>query len=192
MLREAHHRMKNTLALLGASARREFGRGASADLLAAVDSFEQRVVAFGRLYRVLESDGDDQHIAVPEFFEALCKALSDSMLGPAGICCELAIEEGKLPSDQCHRLALVITELVTNAAKHAFPTGSGGIISVKMFSREGRWYCSVADNGLGANGGAPGAGIKILEALCRSINADIRIEANEAGTTVKISLLPKL
>ncbi len=58
VLRESHHRMKNTLTLLGASVRRDFSRPGTRDMSGAVDRFEQRIVAFGRLYQLL-SDIDE-------------------------------------------------------------------------------------------------------------------------------------
>jgi two-component sensor histidine kinase len=188
LLREAHHRMMNTLTLLGASARREFSRGGSAELKAAVDNFGHRIAAFGELHRLLSGEGDRQNISVSEFFETLCKALLVSILEPAGICCQAAVEQGMLPSERCHRLALIITELVTNAARHAFPEEPRGVIRITMFRREGHWCCFVADNGVGANGRVRGVGSKLLESLCRSIHADIRIEATEFGTAAKIVL----
>ena len=121
VLRESHHRMKNTLTLLGASVRRDFRRAGSTDVSVAVDRFERRVVAFGRLYQLLSDDAGRKTISVAVFFESLCGALSEAILEPAGIRCEAAIEDGMLSAAQAHRLGLIVTELVTNAAKHAFP-----------------------------------------------------------------------
>ncbi len=52
VLRESHHRMKNTLTLLGASVRRDFMRIELKDLPVAVDRFERRVVAFGKIVSI--------------------------------------------------------------------------------------------------------------------------------------------
>ena len=71
--REAHHRMKNTLMLLAASVRRDFKRGKSNELSAAVDRFERRVVAFGQLYHLLSGGDDGEAISVANFFEPLCQ-----------------------------------------------------------------------------------------------------------------------
>ena len=186
VLRESHHRMKNTLTLLGASVRREFLRAGSMDVSVAVDRFERRLVAFGRLYQLLSDDAGRKTVAVGAFFENLCGALSDAILAPAGIRCEAAIESGVLPAAQCHRLALILTELVTNAAKHAFPNRTGGIIRVEIACREGCWCCTVADNGTGATGPIQGTGGRILEGLARSIHARVVGEPGGGGTSVTI------
>ncbi|KJC38843.1 sensor histidine kinase [Bradyrhizobium sp. LTSP857] len=186
VLRESHHRMKNTLTLLGASVRRDFTRAGTRDVSVAVDRFERRIVAFGRLYQLLSDDDDLTMVPVEAFFENLCEALSGAVLEPAGIRCEAAIESGTLPASQCHRLALMLTELVTNAAKHAFANRNGALIRVEMAHRDGAWLCTVADNGVGATGPLQGTGSRILEGLARSIHARLHGEAGQGGTRVTI------
>jgi two-component sensor histidine kinase len=188
VMRESHHRMKNTLTLLGASVRREFARAGGRDMSVAVDRLERRIVAFGRLYQLLSDNDDLSEISVEGFFENLCGALSEAVLEPAGIRCEASIENGVLPAWQCHRLALMLTELVTNAAKHAFPNKNGALIRVEVVNREGSWLCAVADNGVGATGPLQGAGSRILQGLARSISARMHGEAGQGGTRVTIAM----
>ena len=186
VLRESHHRMKNTLTLLGASVRRDFTRAGTGDMSMAVDRFERRIVAFGRLYQLL-SDGDDgSAVEVEEFFENLCGALSGAVLEPAGIRCEAAIGSGTLPASQCHRLALILTELVTNAAKHAFPNKDGALIRIEVAHHDDAWFCTVSDNGIGATAPLRGTGSRILEGLARSIHARLHDEAGQGGTRVTL------
>jgi two-component sensor histidine kinase len=191
VLRESHHRMKNTLTLLGASVRRDFTRSGSTDLSIAVDRFEGRVVAFGRLYQLLSDDRACERHPGTAFFETLCSALSEAILEPVGIRCEAAIEGGMLPASTCHRLALMLTELVTNAAKHAFPNRNGGLIRIQIAYREGCWCCTVVDSGTGATGPLQGTGGRILEGLARSIRAQVHSEASRSGTRMTI-VLPAL
>lgn len=186
VLRESHHRMKNTLTLLGASVRRDFTRAGPRDVTVAVDRFERRIVAFGRLYQLLSDSDDVSTVSVEAFFESLCKAISGAVLEPAGIRCEAAIESGTLSASQCHRLALMLTELATNAAKHAFPNKTGALIRIEIVNRDGVWFCTVADNGVGATGPLQGTGSRILEGLARSIHARMHGETGQGGTRVTI------
>ncbi|MBR0963149.1 sensor histidine kinase [Bradyrhizobium diazoefficiens] len=188
VLRESHHRMKNTLTLLGASVRRDFTRAGNGDVSMAVDRFEQRLVAFGRLYQLLSDSDNPSPVSVEAFFESLCGALSAAVLEPVGIRCEAAIESGTLSASQCHRLALMLTELVTNAAKHAFPTRNGALIRIAVSYRDAAWFCMVTDNGIGATGPLQGTGSRILEGLARSIQARLHGEAGPGGTRVTIMM----
>jgi len=188
VLRESHHRMKNTLTLLGASVRRDFTRAGTRDMSVVVDRLERRIVAFGRLYQLLSDNDDFAMISVAGFFESLCGALSEAVLEPAGIRSEASIENGTLPAWQCHRLALMLTELVTNAAKHAFPNKKSALIRIEVANHEGSWLCTVTDNGVGATGPLQGAGSRILEGLARSISARMQGEAGQGGTRVTIAM----
>lgn len=188
VLRESHHRMKNTLTLLGASVRRDFTRAGTKDMSVAVDRLERHIVAFGRLYQLLSDNDDLAMISVEAFFGGLCGALSGAVLEPAGIRCDASIESGTLPAWQCHRLALMLTELVTNAAKHAFPNRKGALIRIEVANRAGSWLCTVIDNGVGAVGPLQGAGSRILEGLARSIGARMQGEAGQGGTRVTIAM----
>ncbi len=186
VLRESHHRMKNTLTLLGASVRREFGRARPGDVAAAVDRFERRLVAFGGLYQLLSNDSDIAAISVESFFERLCGVLSEAILEPAGIRCEAAIQDGTLSAMLCHRLALMLTELVTNAAKHAFPYKKDALIRVDVMHGDECWLFTVADNGTGATAPLQGTGSRIMEGLARSIRARMYGVASHGGTRVTI------
>jgi two-component sensor histidine kinase len=186
VLRETNHRMKNTLTLLGVSVRREFARPGANGLSQAVGRIERRVAAFGRVYQILAGDVELQVLAVADFFASLCGALSEAILEPAGVRCEAMIDSGTLPAAQCHRLGLMVTELVTNAARHAFPGGRAGQIRIEALKRNGHWYCTVADNGVGAGGSLQGTGGRIMERLAQSIGAEIHGESGRLGTSVTI------
>jgi two-component sensor histidine kinase len=185
VLREAVHRMKNTLMLLGASVRRDFMRGATGEMSAAVERFEARVVAFGKLYQLLSGD-DPRPMSIEPFFATLCQALSEAILKPSGIRCEAAIEGGFLPAEQCRRLAMMVTEAITNAAKHAFPNRKSARVRITIVKRDGRWFCHVVDNGVGVRHFSQSTGGRVLEGLARSISCECRVETGPNGTAVTI------
>lgn len=188
VLRETHHRMKNTLMLLGAMARRELAGTGSAATPIAIDRFERRVVAFGSLYNLLSDYDQSSEVSVDGYFGSLCRALSEAILEPAGVRCEAEIDCGSMPASRCNRIALILTEVVTNAAKHAFPDRAGALVSIGLGCRNGSWFCTVTDNGIGSNGALPGTGARILDGLARSICARIGVEAGPGGTCVTIEV----
>jgi two-component sensor histidine kinase len=186
LLTEAHHRMKNTLALLAALLRRDFTPAASADLRKAIDRFEGRILAFGELYRLLEVGRGQSETSVGAYFGCLCRALTIAVLEPLGLRCEMTIEDGSMATKQFEPLGLVIVELVTNAAKHAFPNGNDELVRIDLLYREGRWRCTVSDNGIGGAGPLRGSGARILEDLARSIRARTITAFGCRGTTVTV------
>jgi len=188
LLREAHHRMKNTLALLTAWLRLDFARVKSTELPGAIERFERRIVAFGELYRLLSNGTERGEIHVGDYVEALCRALAVAILEPLSLRCEVTIEEGFLPARRCERLGLMIAELVTNAAQHAFPSREDGLVRVHALYREGCWRCMVSDNGVGVAAASCGSGGRILKDLARSIRGHTIVESGRRGTTVTVVL----
>lgn len=188
ILREIHHRMKNTLTLLTAWVRVDFGSLQSLDVRKAIDRFERRVLAFDELYRLLSVGAGPSEISVGGYFESLSRALTVAILEPVGLSCDATIEDGLLETARCERLGLIITELVTNAAKHAFPNRQEGLVRINTNHRHGVWLCTVSDNGEGANGASPGDGARIIEDLARSIQARVSSQSSLHGTAVTIVL----
>lgn len=184
-LRETHHRMKNMLTLLGAWLRADFMSTASVDLPKAIDRFERRILAFGRLYDLLSKHSDRRYTSVGDYIGSLTLALAAAILEPRGIRCEATIGDGFLESKRCERLGLIIVELVTNAAKHAFPNRQPGLIRIEAFYGDGFWHCTVEDNGVGARG-ARGAGGRIVEDLARSIGGHAVTDLESEGTAITV------
>jgi two-component sensor histidine kinase len=171
--------------------RRDFKRGNIKEFSAVAGRFERRIVAFGELYHLLSCGENDEAISVAGSLEPLCEALSEAILEPAAVRCEASIEHGKLSSAQGHRFGPIVSELVTNAAKHAFPDGEGGLIRVEAFNRNGCWCFTVTDIGCGTTGSLQGTGGRILERLARSIEAQLHCQPGQCGTRVTI-MLPAL
>jgi two-component sensor histidine kinase len=185
-LRETHHRMKNTLHLLGVWLRADFRSMASVDLPAAIDEFERRILAFGRLYELLSNGSDGRYTSVGVYIGSLSRELAAAILEPRGIRCEATIGDGFLESKRCERLALIIVELVTNAAKHAFPNRQRGLIRIEASYRDGFWHCAVKDSGAGTCGTRRGVGGRIVEELAQSIGGHVVTESCSAGTAVTV------
>ena len=190
-LREMHHRIANSFTVLNASFRRELGSASSLSVQEILNRCDARMVAFDELHRVLIVGAAVGWISVRVYIEKLCDALTEALLKPLGVRCEVTADAAFFPSEYCEVLGLVIAELVTNAAKHAFPNRNGGLIRIEIAYREGCWCCSVTDNGIGATGPLQGTGGRILQGLARSIRARVHGEAGRGGTRVTIMMPPR-
>ena len=86
-----------------------------------------------------------------------------------------------LQSDQCWLLGMIVYELVTNAARHAFPDGNGGI-RVELL-RAGKFVeCRVLDNGSAAANFQPGRGLKIVDELTKALDGRFDQEFRSGGS----------
>jgi len=98
-----------------------------------------------------------------------------------------------VPRDRAVSIGLIVNELVTNAAKHAFVGRESGRIEVTFRNRGGGWTLSVVDNGVGlpAKGApvSPGSlGTRLIDAFARQAEARLQAESDVAGTRVTLDL----
>ena len=187
LVREMHHRLANTLTVLTSFLRCELSVSASPEVTDTLARYEARIVAFGKLHRLLVVGAASDWISVRRYIEDLCKALSEAILEPLGVRCEVLAEEGQFPAERCERLGLVIAELVMNAAKHAFHDRDGGFVRVEFINGVGSWVCIVSDNGDGTEMASPGVGSKILKQLVRVLDGSLARKSGRGGTSVIVA-----
>ena len=187
LLREMNHRLANTLAVLTCVLRRDFTLCASSSLQEAFTRFESRIVAFSNLHRSLMIGAAGDWISARCYVENLCKVLSEAILEPLGVRCEVNADTGHLSGERCELLGLVIAELVINAVKHAFNKRAEGHIRVDLVRTVNSWLCIVSDNGDGSKAGLPGAGSKIVNQLVRALGGNFATRSGRNGTTAVVS-----
>jgi two-component system, sensor histidine kinase PdtaS len=126
--------------------------------------------------------------AIRSWLARLCDSLGASMIlegQPLSIRVEAGA--GTMTSEQAVTMGLITTELVINALKHAFPSGSTGAIVVRYASEAGAWRLSVSDDGVGMASvlsvrvPKSGLGTSIVEALTRQLGGRVVIAAALPG-----------
>ena len=187
LLREMHHRLANTLTVLTSVLRREFALSSSPELLDSVRRYEARIVAFGNLHRSLMVGAASDQISAQYYIERLCKAISEAILEPLGIRCEVIADAGDFPCELCERLGLIIAELVTNAAKHAFHGRDDGLVRVEFVNKIDSWACIVSDNGHETGNASPGVGSKIIKQLVHTLGGNLTRKSGRNGTSVIVA-----
>ena len=115
-------------------------------------------------------------IELGPYLARLCKTLEVSMIGDSRpVSLEVHVDGGAVSSSQAVSIGLIVTELVINALKHAFPDDwSDGTVVVAYELAEPNWRLTVSDNGK-TN---PGLGTTIIEALAKQLNACVEILMN--------------
>lgn len=114
------------------------------------------------------------------YFTQLCQSLGASMItDPNRLLLQVAVDSSAVDPDDSVSLGLIVTELVINALKRAFPDERSGVITVDHRSVGSDWTLSVTDNGIGMAMGsdAPKAGLGsgIVEALAKKLGGAIQL-----------------
>ena len=168
LLLELHHRVNNEFAsainLISVAAVRTDNVEAKTALGDVVELLHQ----YADVHRALRVPDRDIVIDAGEYLRILCRSMSRSKLERSGIRLLLMADAVWLHAERCWRLGMIVHELATNAARHAFD-GSNGEISVDL-SRAGAFVrCSVSDNGSAPANIKSGRGLRILDDLAESL-----------------------
>lgn len=191
LLQELEHRVANSLQIIASvlmqgarKVRSEKARGQLRDARNRVMSIAtmQRQLAVSRL-------GD---VVLRDYFTDLCDSIGASMISDHDqLTLAVKVDGSVIPADESVSLGLIVTELVINALKHAFPRHRKGEIKVDYRSEGRAWTLSVRDTGVGMPAGPagakPGLGTGIVEALSRQLGAAVRHEPAGPGTLVSIT-----
>jgi two-component sensor histidine kinase len=128
-------------------------------------------------------------IELRPYLTRLCETLALSMIGNRRpISLKVHIEGGTASSSQAVSIGLIVTELVINALKHAFPDNRpNGTVVVAYELAEPNWRLTVSDNGIGRPDKlVPGLGTTIVEALAKQLDAHVDALMTPLGTTVSV------
>ena len=154
----------------------------------------KRVLSIAAVQKQLHASGANGSIEIKPYLARLCETLATSMIGDSRpISLEVVGEGGHATSRQAESLGLIVTELVMNALKHAFPDDKAkGQITVAYDTSGTNWKLAISDNGVGkpAGGfaqGKSGLGTGIVKALAHQLDAQVETLAGPEGTTVSIT-----
>ena len=184
--RELIHRVKNNLALLTALVNFRSNASDDANVHEALRDLEMRIHAIRAVHDLLDQAGEIDFVQAGELIRSLCLQLRQSIL-PDRVEIENELLDVTLHVHDATPLSLLVNELITNAAKHAFPDGKSGTVKVTL-KRNGhdKLEVSVVDDGIGfAEGGEgtrTGSGTRITQALAKQLGGTLKCESDEIGT----------
>jgi two-component sensor histidine kinase len=176
MFDELNHRVKNNLAMVSsllALQARTAGPDVGAHLQKAVDRIQAIADVHASLYR--SSRKDDVDFAA--YLGDLCRRLDGSLLADDRVRITLEAESAVLPLERAVALGVIVNELVTNAAKHAYPAPAKGQIAVRLERVDRSLVLSVADTGCGLPdqpGG--GLGMRLVRSMVQQIGGLLEVD----------------
>lgn len=191
LLQELQHRVANSLQIIASVLMQSARRVQSDEARTHLNNAHHRVMSIATLQKQLAttSQGD---VALRPYFTDLCNSIGASMIAdPDRLTIKPMIDETTTTADVSVSLGLIVTELVINALKHAFPRKvHKGVITVGYASDGEGWTLSVGDNGVGMPGveakPEPGLGTGIVEALSKQLRAVVEVRSSRPGTMVSI------
>jgi two-component sensor histidine kinase len=191
LLKEMNHRVKNSLTMASSMLRLQSADVADEKLTVLLDEASMRILAIGRAHERLYGGDDIDTLDLGAYIGQVCKDLEE------GGTCEVHLQAQRgitVAIDRAVPAALIITELVTNAAKYAYRDDAGGKIWVRV-AREGdrNVVLAVRDEGDGLPPDfdvrkPKGLGMRIVSALTEQLNANITVLRSGSGAEFVLTM----
>ncbi|NPD66815.1 PAS domain-containing protein (plasmid) [Lichenicola cladoniae] len=195
LFQEMQHRVANSLQIIANILTLKARGVALEETRQHLEDARQRVMSVATVQSHLHlTDGIDQ-IEMSGYLEKLCAGLAASMIiNSRPVRIDVIADEGLVPSQNAISLGLIVTELVINAIKYAFPgPRPNARIFVSYEISDMNWKLTVSDNGVGraavSEPAKPGSGLGsiIVGALSKQLEAHVDISSTVAGMSVVIT-----
>ena len=194
LFQEMQHRVANSLQIIASILLLKARAVTSDETRQHLQDAHQRVMSVAAVQQHLHAtDGIDQ-IEVGSYLTKLCSSLASSMIGEARpIVIRVTADESRIDSSKAVSIGLIVTELLINAIKYAFPTITAEALVLVTYETDGPdWRLQVADNGIGKSGNvaaatAGGLGTAIVKALVDQLEARMEVTSSKAGLNVSIT-----
>jgi len=191
---ELQHRVGNSLQIIAAIILMKSRSVESEETRRHLQDAHNRVLSVAAVQQHLHVSGAAGPIDMAPYLSKLCESLTTSMIGDnRPITLNVSSGDGSVTSREAVSLGLIVTELVMNALKHAFPSDNVDHRITVAYDVEGtNWKLSVADNGIGKRTDVfaqakAGLGTSIVKALAQQLDARVEVLSGPQGTTVSVT-----
>jgi PAS domain S-box-containing protein len=194
LLEEMQHRVANSLQIIASILLIKARSVQSEETRLQLVDAHQRVLSVAAVQQHLNVVAGGKRIELGNYLKKLCETLAQSMIGASRpISLKVDADAGTAVSRDAVSIGLIVTELVMNALKHAFPgekPDAAIVVSYKVAGTD--WKLTVSDNGVGkpdvgAGDTKPGLGTSLVKALTRQLDAFVEIACDSHGTVVSIT-----
>jgi PAS domain S-box-containing protein len=157
LLREIHHRVKNNLAGIIALINLQTSSLTDPNQIYLFKDLETRIRSMALVHESLYQTKDIAHIRLTTYTENLTRYLFQVYETVTNVRCRIDMGEITMPIETATPCGLVITEIITNSLKYAFPKtfsceeirGEPCTISIAMHREGSDYILTIADNGIG-------------------------------------------
>jgi two-component sensor histidine kinase len=192
LLAEVNHRVANSLAMVSSLVSLQSRTMKDKVAQEALKETQARIDAIASVHKRLYSSGDARFVDFDEYLSSLLNNVETAMRDEGhGASLRYDLDALKLKPDISVNLGVIVTELVTNAFKYAYPNSSGEVrVRLRRLSAN-QAELVVEDDGIGRGAGAPpkgtGLGTRIVNAMARTIGADVEYVVRHPGCGARLA-----
>jgi two-component sensor histidine kinase len=191
--KEVDHRAKNSLQLLASLTSLQSRAAPDPQTRAALDLVRNRIASLSELHDLLHKSDASGAISLEQYLPQVLETLRSTL--PAHVTLAAEIAPVQVMSGVATSLALLVNELVTNSAKHAFPDPAvaGNILLSVTQPVDGALTMLYRDTGIGvpAEASTRGLGTKVMASLASQLSGKLTVARGGPGHAVELTLAPK-
>ncbi|WP_424358991.1 histidine kinase N-terminal 7TM domain-containing protein [Methanocella sp. MCL-LM] len=188
LLKEVHHRVKNNLQIITSLLNLQSSGMEDPKYIDLIRDSQNRIKSMALVHEYLYKSESLSNISTPEYLKSLTGNLARSYSHASGsvtLCTK--IDDIPLDIDKAVPVGIIVTELVSNAFKYAFPDGRKGEIWVVLRREEDKIVLTISDNGVGLPQGfdiqkTSTLGLQLVGMLTQQLEGTLEIE--RAGKTL--------
>ena len=190
LLQEMQHRVANSLQIIASVLLLKARAVSSEESRLHLQDAHDRVMSIAAVQQHLQPSSGE--VDVEPYLTKLCGSLASSMMrGGRGLTLDVQADHATVSSQEATSLGLIVTELVINCLKHAFPEERSGKVTVVYHLALKGWRLSVTDDGVGMPASQAtqksGLGTHLVEALAHQLEAEVQVSDAKPGTRVELS-----
>ena len=190
LLQELNHRVANSLQIIASVLMQRVRISQSEETRIHLRDAHHRVMSIATLQRQLASSSTGD-VELRRYFTDLCASIGASMIAdPQLLSLTVDVDDSITTAEKSVSMGLIVTELVINSLKHAYPATAKGMIKIGFHATAEGWILTVADDGIGIQGdhasGKPGLGTGIVNALAGQLAATVEVTDADPGCLVSI------
>jgi len=194
LLREMNHRVANSLALVSSLAHMQASALPEGEGRDAVHDFQRRVTAIAQVHRRLYTSDEVNKVALDSYLSGLVEELR-STLPCDGSAPSLALSADRIvvSTDKAISIGVIVSELITNACKYAYPIGPPGEVRVRLRCSGTTAELVVEDDGVGmdaAKSMGTGLGSRLLTAMAKGLKSRLSYRSAAVGTCAILRFTP--
>ena len=193
LLQEIHHRVKNNLQIIAGLINLQIKRTDSAEAAAQLNESQRRIKVIALIHEKLYQSDNMAYINISEYTQSLLLLISGiyNHKNKIDVTCEIK-QKITLNIDRAIPYGLLLTEIISNAYKHAFVKVETGVILVSLVQNENAIILSIKDNGEGIDTSIElnqrkSLGMKLIHSLSAQLKAKLTFH-NENGLRITVEI----
>ena len=186
LMREVNHRVQNSLQLVNSMLQLQARQTSDPQVKAQFDEATRRIMAVSTVHQRLWRSDQIQSIDFGSYLQELREGLLEAW-GEAWAK-HIKVHAGPvlIPTNQAVVLALVVTELLTNAVKYAYEGAPGPIDVIAREDGQNVLRIIVRDQGVGMPDDATisksGLGSRLIRSLIRQLHGELELKSQSPGS----------